>query len=425
MWDNLSLKEVVEYANDPYPSIRKWAKDTGKKIVGSTIADVPEEIVHAFGFLPVALIGTQKPLKKAPAKLPDNACSLARSNLELVMSYEGDLFDGFVLPQVCDTTQHLSDIWRINFPEKYVESFLAPRQADRPSARYWVKEEIERLIASLSNWTGRTIQDKDLLESIKVLNESKTLLAQIYDIKRKNPAAITNKNTAFGQAFCDEIKKRTNGRVEITYYSGGTLLTAPKMAVGVSTGIADISMAHCGYSRGRFPVMEIMELPIGSPIAYIITHVANDFYDKFKPKEWSAYYPLMFSTSPPAVLHTLTKPVRVLEELKSMKIRGTGRIGDLVKALGATPMPIEMVDLYESLRRNVMDGNFEPMEQLKGFKIGELIKYATASWKIGTSYTFYIVMNRSKWDPLPPDKKRSSRKLPTSLKKNGQFNKTK
>ena len=193
MWDNLSLKEVVEYANDPYPSIRKWAKDTGKKVVGSTIADVPEEIIHAFGFLPVALIGTQKPLKKAPAKLPDNACSLARSNLELVMSYEGDLFDGFVLPQGCDTTQHLSDIWRINFPEKYVESFLAPRQADRPSARYWVKEEIERLIASLSNWTGRTIQDKDLLESIKIYNESKTLLAQIYDIKRKNPAAITNK----------------------------------------------------------------------------------------------------------------------------------------------------------------------------------------------------------------------------------------
>ncbi len=193
MWDNLSLKEVVECANDPYPSIRKWAKDKGKKVVGSTIADVPEEIIHAFGFLPVALIGTQKPLKKAPAKLPDNACSLARSNLELVMSYEGDLFDGFVLPQVCDTTQHLSDIWRINFPDKYVESFLAPRQADRPSARYWVKEEIERLVASLSNWTGKTIKNEELQESIKVHNENKALLKEIYEVKRKNPAAITNK----------------------------------------------------------------------------------------------------------------------------------------------------------------------------------------------------------------------------------------
>jgi benzoyl-CoA reductase/2-hydroxyglutaryl-CoA dehydratase subunit BcrC/BadD/HgdB len=193
MWDNLSLKEVVEFANDPYPSIRKWAKDTGKKVVGSTIADVPEEIIHAFGFLPVALIGTQKPLKKAPAKLPDNACSLARSNLELVMSYEGDLFDGFVLPQVCDTTQHLSDIWRINFPDKYVESFLAPRQADRPSALYWVKEEIERLLSSLSNWTGKTIKDEELQESIRVHNENKALLKGIYEIKCKNPAAITNK----------------------------------------------------------------------------------------------------------------------------------------------------------------------------------------------------------------------------------------
>jgi benzoyl-CoA reductase/2-hydroxyglutaryl-CoA dehydratase subunit BcrC/BadD/HgdB len=193
MWDNLSLKEVVECANDPYPSIRKWAKDAGKKVVGSTIADVPEEVIHAFGFLPVALIGTQKPLKKAPAKLPDNACSLARSNLELVMSYEGDLFDGFVLPQVCDTTQHLSDIWRINFPEKYVESFLAPRQADRPSARYWVKEEIERLVASLSSWTGKTIKNEDLQESIKIHNENKAILKEIYEIKRKNPAAITNK----------------------------------------------------------------------------------------------------------------------------------------------------------------------------------------------------------------------------------------
>jgi TRAP-type C4-dicarboxylate transport system substrate-binding protein len=230
--------------------------------------------------------------------------------------------------------------------------------------------------------------------------------AEPIKLKFANYFPVIHKNTAFGQAFCDEIKKRTDGRVEINYYPGGTLLTAPKMAVGVSTGIADIGMAHCGYSRGRFPVMEIMELPIGSPSAYISTHVANDFYDKFKPKEWSAYYPLMFSTSPPAVLHTMNKPVRTLEELKGMKIRGTGRIGDLVKALGATPMPIEMVDLYESLRRNVIDGNFGPMEQLKGFKIGELIKYATACWKIGTSYTFYIVMNRAKWDALPPDIKK-------------------
>ena len=144
--------------------------------------------------------------------------------------------------------------------------------------------------------------------------------AEPIKLKFANYFPVIHKNTAFGQAFCDEIKKRTDGRVEINSYPGGTLLTAPKVAVGVSTGIADIGMAHCGYSRGRFPVMEIMELPIGSPSAYISTHVANDFYDKFKPKEWSAYYPLMFSTSPPAVLQTLNKPVQLLEKMLWRKL---------------------------------------------------------------------------------------------------------
>ena len=193
MWESLNLKKIVEYAKDPYPSIRKWAKDTGKKVVGSTIADVPEEVIYAFGFLPVAILGTNKPLKKAPSLLPDNACSLARSNLELALSYEGDLFDGFVLPQVCDTTQHLSDIWRINFPDKYVESYLAPRQVDRPSARYWVKEEIERLITSLGQWSGKTVSDEDLNKSIAIHNENKALLKELYEIKKKFPGTITNK----------------------------------------------------------------------------------------------------------------------------------------------------------------------------------------------------------------------------------------
>jgi benzoyl-CoA reductase/2-hydroxyglutaryl-CoA dehydratase subunit BcrC/BadD/HgdB len=207
MWESLTVKEIVEYAKDPYPSIRKWAKDKGIKVVGSTIADVPEEVIYAFGFLPVTILGTNKPLKRAPSLLPDNACSLARSNLELALSYEGDLFDGFVLPQVCDTTQHLSDIWRINFPDTYVESYLAPRQVDRPSARYWVREEIERLIASLSQWSGKNISNEDLNTSIALHNENKTLLGDLYEIKKKFPGTITNKEFFAMMKLSEQVDK--------------------------------------------------------------------------------------------------------------------------------------------------------------------------------------------------------------------------
>jgi benzoyl-CoA reductase/2-hydroxyglutaryl-CoA dehydratase subunit BcrC/BadD/HgdB len=194
MWESLSFDKVVECAKDPYASIRQWKAEKGRKVVGSTLADVPEEVIYAYGFLPVTLLGTHKPLKKAPSLLPDNACSLARSNIELALSYERDLFDGFVLPQVCDTTQHMCDIWRINFKEVPVESILLPRQVDRGSARYWVKEETERLISSLSGWTKATLEDGDLKESIQIHNENKRLLKELYDIKRENPAALSNKH---------------------------------------------------------------------------------------------------------------------------------------------------------------------------------------------------------------------------------------
>jgi benzoyl-CoA reductase/2-hydroxyglutaryl-CoA dehydratase subunit BcrC/BadD/HgdB len=193
MWENLTFDKVIEYAREPWASIHDWKKQTGKKVVGSTLADVPEEVIYAFDMLPVTLLGTHRPLKKAPSLLPDNACSLARSNLELVLSYERDLFDGFVLPQVCDTTQHMCDIWRINFPDRYVESILLPRQVDRESARYWVREETERMISSLSEWSKKSLSDADLKESIKLHNENKRLLKELYDIKRKAPATISNK----------------------------------------------------------------------------------------------------------------------------------------------------------------------------------------------------------------------------------------
>lgn len=203
--------------------------------------------------------------------------------------------------------------------------------------------------------------------------------------------------------FCEEVNKKANGKVELTPYNGGTLLSPVKMAAGVASGIADIGFSHCAYSRGRFPVMEIMELPLGLPSSWIGTHVANDFYNKFKPKEWDNYHVLMFTTSPVNVIQTTSKPVKTLEDMKGMKIRGTGRSGDIVKALGGVPVPIETPDLYDAIKRRVVDGAYLTMETYKGFKTGELFKFNTESWKVGSVYTFYIIMNKNKWNALPAD----------------------
>ncbi len=230
-----------------------------------------------------------------------------------------------------------------------------------------------------------------------------TFAAEPVKLKLANYFPPTHMNSVMMGKFAEELNKKLAGKVELTQYTGSTLLAAPKMAAGVTSGIADIGLSNLSYTRGRFPVMEIMELPLGFPSSWIATHVANDFHNKFRPKDFDAYHVLMLSTSPINVLQTLNKPVKTLEDIKGLKLRGTGRLGDLVKALGATPIPVETPDLYDSLKRGVIEGALLPLETLKGFKTGEVLKYVTASWKVGSAYCFYVLMNKQKWDSLPPD----------------------
>jgi TRAP-type C4-dicarboxylate transport system substrate-binding protein len=230
--------------------------------------------------------------------------------------------------------------------------------------------------------------------------------ADAIKLKAANYLPVTHPMSLLTAWFCDEVKKRTNGRVEITYYPGGTLLNPVKMYDGVVTGIADMGVSHISYTRGRFPVMEVFEQPHGFPSGWVATQVTTDFYNKYTPKEWSDVQVLYINTSGPLILQTVTKPVKTLEDLKGLKIRATGQMSDVVKALGAVPIPLEMGDVYDSLRRNVIEGVTVDLSTLKYWKFADVSKYVTADWQLGTGYTFYFVINKNKWNALPDDIKK-------------------
>jgi len=203
--------------------------------------------------------------------------------------------------------------------------------------------------------------------------------------------------------FIAELSKRTNGRVEIQYFTGGSLLKAPAIYNGVVTGIADIGLAHIEYTPGRFPVSGACELPLGYPSAWVANQVANDFYNKFKPKEWDDVRVLWMHSSNPNVMITAKKPVTKLEDLKGMTIRAPGIVGYTVSALGATPAPTPVVEVYDAMSKGVIDGVNIPFETLKTFRFGEVAKYVTSSWQVGNVYTFFVVMNKNSYAKLPPD----------------------
>jgi len=226
-------------------------------------------------------------------------------------------------------------------------------------------------------------------------------------LRFSNFLPVTYSSTPVVGQFCEEIKKRTNGRVDISYYPGGTLTTAPKVYDGILHQVSDIGLSHIGYTRGRFPVTEMLDLPVGMPSGFVASHVKHDFYRKFQPEEWKDVHVLFLWSPGPQILAMTKKPFKQMEDLKGLKIRGTGRIADTIKSVGAVPVALEMADVYDAAQRGLIDGIIEVMETWKGFRLGDVIKYAALTQRgAGLIYTFYVAMNKQKWQALPDDVKK-------------------
>ncbi|HNS14969.1 MAG TPA: hypothetical protein PKM08_06525, partial [Syntrophorhabdaceae bacterium] len=82
-------------------------------------------------------------------------------------------------------------------------------------------------------------------------------------------------NNKLSESYAKEIEKRTNGRVKITVYSGGTLVAADKTYSGIVTGIADMGMSCMAYTRGKFPLSEVIDLPLGYKTGVAATKLIN------------------------------------------------------------------------------------------------------------------------------------------------------
>jgi len=205
------------------------------------------------------------------------------------------------------------------------------------------------------------------------------------------------------EEFCRELEKRTGGQVKVDYYTGGSLLSSTAMFDGILKGITDIGYSHVFYTTGRMPVTESNGLPIGFPTGWVASQVFNDFHQEFRPKEFERVTVLWMNSSPPSAIATAKKPIRRLEDLKGLTIRGPGIVGDVIKALGGTPAPTPMPEVYEAISKGIIDGEASNFETLYAFKFAEVVKYTTSVWEINHPYPFYLAMNKASYQKLSGD----------------------
>jgi TRAP-type transport system periplasmic protein len=204
------------------------------------------------------------------------------------------------------------------------------------------------------------------------------------------------------QEWCNEVEKRTNGKVKVRHYAGAVLSPPNRTYDNVAQGVVDAGNIVLGYTVGKFPLSEVLDYPLGYRSGTAATRLANAYYARFSPKELDDVKIMYLHAQAPGILHTSRRPVAGIDDLRGMKIRSYGVNARFVSLLGGTPIAMPMGDAYEAISRGVADGILCGNEALEGWKIGETVKYTTENY--GSAYTavFVVAMNKSAWGRIHP-----------------------
>ena len=184
-----ALDRLMKMRDDPYASARAWKERTGGKVMGFFCCYAPEEMIHAAGAMPVRITGENRDTSASGAHLQNYCCSLARTSLDMALDGTLSFLDGTVFVHTCDTMQRLSDIWRLNAGFAVHADLVLPVRFETSSAWDYMTKELTSFRDQLSEELG-PIDDAVLLDSIKLFNKNRALLAKLYAMRLASPGIL-------------------------------------------------------------------------------------------------------------------------------------------------------------------------------------------------------------------------------------------
>ena len=211
--------------------------------------------------------------------------------------------------------------------------------------------------------------------------------------------------------WCDKLAKESANKLKCQIYPSMQLGgSPPQLYDQAKDGVADVIWTVAGYSAGRFPKIEVFELPFMMTNAEATSRAAWEYYDKYDRDEFKDTHILGVHVHGPGNIYTTNKPIKTMADFKGLKLRAPTRLTNKMLAmLGATPVGMPVPAVPEALSKGVIDGAVIPYEVAPSIKVNELTKYtAETDRKFNALYTtvFVVAMNKAKYESLTPEQKK-------------------
>lgn len=206
------------------------------------------------------------------------------------------------------------------------------------------------------------------------------------------------------EPWAKAVAEATKGRVTIDLYPAQTLFKSTDATSAVQTGIADLGFVIPAYFPGKYPVIDVAQLPFGASTSNGASQIIWNLYQKYPEIQqmYADYKMVSIWTTQPMYFHSAKKNYKTLDDFKGQQIRASaGAATDTVTSLGANAVFMGMGDVYINLQKGVVDAVVTPSEGALGFKIYEVAPYQTHF--PGPPAVHSVIMNKKVWNEMPVD----------------------
>lgn len=206
----------------------------------------------------------------------------------------------------------------------------------------------------------------------------------------------------FAKKMQEAVEEGTGGEVRIQYFQGGGLVESDQFVEATARGTIDFGYGVGSYWPGQ---VDIANIESGLPGAWVSTEEAREVHALMADLIDEAYSEagvVLVGHGYGSYYDLLTKtPVTGVEDLKSMKIRTTGLMADLLNEFGVPTVFLPAQELYVGLSTGVIDGVLYggPFEYIQ-LKFNEVADNYTFLNLLNPGWTETIVANPKSWEAL-------------------------
>ena len=185
------MERFKKILSDPHKFAEEWKAKTGGKVLGYLCQYFPEELVYAAGVLPVRILSKPDNDGVSERYMYGAFCPTCRGLLAQGLKGNYDYLDGIGHAECCTSMRGVETFWRDQVSTPYKYYVPVPAHLDHPKAKIFLRAELSAFKKDLEAWTGRTITEKSLDHAIEVYNTSRSLMRQVYELRRLDNPPIS------------------------------------------------------------------------------------------------------------------------------------------------------------------------------------------------------------------------------------------